>query len=273
MERNGDITIDEEFQELCPPLTPEEFSLLETSIDSDGCRDPLTLWKGRGLLLDGHNRYRICTDLEKKYSVRQLDLPDRQGCIEWIIANQLGRRNCSEEQKAYLRGKRYKHEKKKDGAPKGNKNAAKQPCQNDKVVLTSERLAEEYHVSPATIIRDEHFADAVDAIGVVAPAVKTEILTGKSDLTRKQIQEVAALPKSERKAALKEVAEEKPTPKDAGVKTDCGVFAERLDKLISQLDSMAAQRMGHNAKSQALKDHLEAARPLIKAMQRSWRNH
>ena len=39
-------------------------------------------------------------------------LPDRAAAVEWIIANQLGRRNLTPEQKSYLRGKRYQLEKK-----------------------------------------------------------------------------------------------------------------------------------------------------------------
>lgn len=51
------ITIDNEFQNLIPPLTDEEFAQLETNILRDGIRDALITW--HGILIDGHNRYRI----------------------------------------------------------------------------------------------------------------------------------------------------------------------------------------------------------------------
>ena len=53
-----DLKIDPEFEQKIPPLTDEEFALLEENILSDGeIRDPLVVWNG--YILDGHNRFRI----------------------------------------------------------------------------------------------------------------------------------------------------------------------------------------------------------------------
>lgn len=52
------IQIDKEFEALIPRLTDEEFSQLEKNVIEDGCRDALVLWED--ILVDGHNRYRIC---------------------------------------------------------------------------------------------------------------------------------------------------------------------------------------------------------------------
>jgi phage N-6-adenine-methyltransferase len=199
------LLIDPEFESLCPAITPEEFSLLDASIDNEGCREPILLWSGDGNpIIDGHNRYRICSQVGHKFKTKILDLPDRQACIEWIISNQLGRRNCSEEQKAYLRGKRYKHEKKKQGGTGANqhKEQSGNSCHSAK---TEEKLAAEYSVSPKTIRNDAAFAESVDAIAEVAPEVKQEILSGRSELTRKQIQEVAEAPPERRVEAIQEI--------------------------------------------------------------------
>ncbi len=60
MERlSREIVIDSEFAALIPPLTDDEFNRLEQSILAEGCRDALVLWGN--ILIDGHNRYRICT--------------------------------------------------------------------------------------------------------------------------------------------------------------------------------------------------------------------
>lgn len=56
-----DLTIDPEFKALIPPLLPEERAGLEASILDGGCRDALVVWKGQGVLIDGHNRHDICT--------------------------------------------------------------------------------------------------------------------------------------------------------------------------------------------------------------------
>jgi hypothetical protein len=110
------------------------------------------------LLLDGHNRYAICTEQNIAFTTQVVWLKSREEAINWIIANQLGRRNLTEEQKSYLRGKRYQSEKQQEGRPK-------KLHQNDIVSQTThERLAQEYHVSPMTIARDGQFATALDTL-------------------------------------------------------------------------------------------------------------
>lgn len=51
-------------------------------------------------LLDGHNRYEICTRLKLPFDVHELRFDDRSHAEEWIIRNQFGRRNLP----AYDRG-------------------------------------------------------------------------------------------------------------------------------------------------------------------------
>lgn len=52
------ITINEELRAYIDPLNEDEFADLERSLLSEGCRDTLILWGD--ILVDGHNRYRIC---------------------------------------------------------------------------------------------------------------------------------------------------------------------------------------------------------------------
>jgi len=94
------IIIDEEFKNLIPPLTDDEYKQLEANIIAEGCRDPLVLWIDT--LLDGHNRYRICMQHEIDFDTVQKDLPDRQAALEWIILNQFGRRNLTVYQRSAL---------------------------------------------------------------------------------------------------------------------------------------------------------------------------
>lgn len=94
------IIVDEEFRNLIPPLTSDEYKQLEANIVSEGCRDPLVLWIDT--LLDGHNRYKICTEHSIKFETVQKDLPNRQAAIEWIILNQFGRRNLTTYQRSEL---------------------------------------------------------------------------------------------------------------------------------------------------------------------------
>lgn len=87
------ITIDNEFQNLIPPLTDEEFAQLEKNILRDGIRDALITW--HGILIDGHNRYRIAQKYGLTYRTVEKQFTDRNDAERWIILNQFGRRNLS----------------------------------------------------------------------------------------------------------------------------------------------------------------------------------
>ena len=56
---NRELVIDSELSVLIPPLTPDEFTKLEDSILTEGCRDAIIVWGN--VIVDGHNRYKICT--------------------------------------------------------------------------------------------------------------------------------------------------------------------------------------------------------------------
>jgi hypothetical protein len=84
----------------------------------------------------------------------------------WIIDNQLSRRNITDDQRAYLIGKRYKEEKKEHG---NTKEAIKEqvkgnscPSLGDK--KTDIKIAEQSKVGLSTVQRAEKFADAVDKV-------------------------------------------------------------------------------------------------------------
>lgn len=94
------VRVDREFKSLIPPLQPQEYRDLELSILAEGCRDRLVLWGD--ILLDGHNRYEICTRTKTGFKTVQVDLPDRNAAECWIITNQLARRNINIYQRGLL---------------------------------------------------------------------------------------------------------------------------------------------------------------------------
>ena len=94
------IHIDNEFKNLIPPLTNEEYKGLEESILKEGCRDSLVTWNGT--LIDGHNRYEICTKHNIPFETVEHNFDSRQAVIEWIILNQFGRRNLPAHERARL---------------------------------------------------------------------------------------------------------------------------------------------------------------------------
>lgn len=99
------LIIDPEFRDKIPPLTEEEFTLLEENILSDGAVfSPLIVWDNT--ILDGHNRYEIIQKHpELTYAVQKLVFDNRYEVISWICKHQLGRRNLTPQQKKYLMGR------------------------------------------------------------------------------------------------------------------------------------------------------------------------
>jgi hypothetical protein len=93
-----DIIVDAEFAALIPPLSAEERQQLEENIiEHGGARDPLVVWANKGTLtlLDGHNRYEICTRLGVDFDIKEMRFDDRNHAMLWIIDNQKGRRNLA----------------------------------------------------------------------------------------------------------------------------------------------------------------------------------
>lgn len=91
------IKIDPEFANLLPALSEGDCEMLEESLLKDGCRDALITWNGT--LVDGHNRYRLCTKHNLPFKTVEREFKDRNDAKLWILKNQLSRRNVSDFQR------------------------------------------------------------------------------------------------------------------------------------------------------------------------------
>lgn len=87
------IKIDNEFSSFIPAMQPEEFENLKSSILLEGCRESLVVWEEEDLLIDGHNRYRICGEAEIPFKVHKMSFDGRDDVLMWIYNNQISRRN------------------------------------------------------------------------------------------------------------------------------------------------------------------------------------
>lgn len=87
------LRIDPELKALIPPLSKEEFEQLEKNILEEGCRDALIHWGG--VILDGHNRFKICSDHGLAYETKELEFKDKAEARIWMRNNQMGRRNLT----------------------------------------------------------------------------------------------------------------------------------------------------------------------------------
>lgn len=94
------MQIDEEFKNLIPKLSAEEFKQLEENIIKEGCREAIIVWNDT--IIDGHNRYEICKKNNIEFKTTNKEFPDREETKKWIIENQFGRRNLSIYDKSVL---------------------------------------------------------------------------------------------------------------------------------------------------------------------------
>jgi N6-adenosine-specific RNA methylase IME4 len=191
------IQIDAEFKALIPPLAPDELAQLEANILRDGCRDPLVVWGE--ILIDGHNRHEICTRNGIQFQIVEIVFEDRDAVMDWMFANQLGRRNLTTDQRSDLRGRRYNLTKQKQGGTGSNQH--KQKSQSDTSADTATALAEQHGVSRATIIRDGKKAEALDKLAETKPEEAKAVRDGvkrfnevRREIKLEEVKEAVALP-------------------------------------------------------------------------------
>jgi len=94
------LTEDPAFKGLIRPLTASELAALTEDVRIHGPRDPLVVWKGRNIILDGHHRYEICQKHGIPFKIAELEFPNDTEAKIWMLKNQRGRRNMNESQRA-----------------------------------------------------------------------------------------------------------------------------------------------------------------------------
>ena len=103
----SEIRINIDFENLIPKQTAEQIKQLEENILKDGrVRNPLVVWKGHGILVDGHHRLRILkAHPEIPYTVIEQEFDDADAVSDWIMSNALGTRNLTEQDQTIIIGK------------------------------------------------------------------------------------------------------------------------------------------------------------------------
>ena len=183
-----DIHVRSELQNFITPLSEDSREQLEENIKLNGCLDPLTLWErnnGELVLVDGHNRYQICSSHDIPFKVRIIRFGSEEEAKDWMINHQLGRRNLNPDQLSYFRGLKYERMKKKRG---GYDKVLSSGQSGDK---TSEVLAREFNVSDRTILRDAEFAKGIEIIAKGNPQMKNDILLGRIKVKKSDVQTLA----------------------------------------------------------------------------------
>ena len=211
------LKIDKEFKNLIRPLQKKEYLQLEANILADGCRDPIVVYKG--FIIDGHNRYEICTRHNIPFSVLEMDFECREEVIAWICANQLGRRNITDETRKFLIGMQYESEKivnSRKNCMGTNQYSRLNPtipyegfdANRDRSKtnghITAQRIANENHVSVGSVQKYAMYTRALEVIGKADPSLVPRILSGRYKISHQNVIDLSRMtPEEIRKVGRK----------------------------------------------------------------------
>lgn len=241
------LTIDPEFRDKVPKMAETEFRQLEENILKDGrVKVPLTVWNGT--IVDGHNRYAIIQKHpEIKWEIEEVQFADRYEAIVWICKNQLGRRNLTEEQKSYLRGKQYEAEKMAIPNPDGinqhmevsGQNVRQPKTRREQQDGTAGRIGKQYGVNGRTIRRDADFAKGVDTAEKAVPGVRESILSGKSKVPKTVIAEIPTMEPEKQQEVIRAIQEgtpiKRPSSNPAGYPKKQRELNQTINKVVASM--------------------------------------
>ncbi len=163
-----ELTIDPQFEALCPRLPEQEGEYLREGLKKDGQINQVIFWehKGKNIIVDGHNRFRILKELGvQDVKTLGMNFEDRGAAVTWIIKRQLGRRNLSPIVASYFRGKLLLDKKGTWGGDRKSK------VTNGPLVDTATDLARQTGVSRSKIKCEANFAKAVQVLGIEADVI------------------------------------------------------------------------------------------------------
>lgn len=233
-----DIKICLDFENLIPKQTAEQFKQLEENMVSEGrARNPLVLWRGKNILVDGHHRLRILkAHPELKWSVIEQDFADEDEVREWIIKNALGTRNLTEMQQTELTGRLHLMRKNKRGGDRKSK------CKNNTLIPgdTAEQVARELGINRTTVYNASRFVEGLDKAESAVPGFKDDVLTGA---IKAQKQEIAAMRKQTPEQIKQTVAEIKDRKSAKRKSADKDLF-KKIREITAEMQSVSTTQYG-----------------------------
>ena len=202
--------IDPEIKKYIRRLHKQEFELLEKSILEEGCRDPLIIWANSpdgNVLIDGHHRKEICEkhEIEDTLKFIQKEFPSKDDVKEWVILNQLSRRNLTDINYKYYIGNLYNIRKQKHGGQLPNEEE-KGIDHFGLSLETAQIIADEFKIGKTSVKRHAQLATAIDSIADnCGEDVKQKILDKELDLTQKNIMEIGQMEPERQKKVIHNV--------------------------------------------------------------------
>jgi len=173
------LTINETIRRTLIPLREDELQMLEQSVLAEGIRDPLVVWNRNGeyVLLDGHHRYDLAQKHRLEFKIVEMKFDDETQAVQWVLQNQLARRNLTDEQRTLVLGRYYNTLKLAPHRP-STENAVKFTAFSGRSA-TARQVGEIFGVGEKTVRNAAEFAKAVDALAEVEPKAAEAVLLGK----------------------------------------------------------------------------------------------
>ena len=145
------LIIDSEFEALLPKLADSEYEGLKEDILEHGCRDPVVVWKGQNIVLDGHHRYRICTELGIPFEIVEYEFPNRNEAKIFMITNQKSKRNLNASQLAMQAAKLVALYGEKAKERQGVRTDLNQKFDESERGSSNKKAADKMNVSPQSV--------------------------------------------------------------------------------------------------------------------------
>ncbi len=171
------LIIDPEFRDWIEAVDEETDEALKESLlrDADVETPVITVWAGKNIIVDGHRRYRMCLQLNIKYTVIEKEFKDRDEVLYWMNLRQASARNSPSQKRSERRSWQlgYVKRQKTIGATQAVKSVA---AKSD--------------VSTRTVYRDQEY---VEALPKLQEEVRQKIQSGELKASKKTVTELGKL--------------------------------------------------------------------------------
>lgn len=179
-----DIIVDPRFRDKIPKPSEEERRRLEANILSDGfVREPLVIWAGTNILVDGHNRWDIIQmHPDIPYTTIEQEFANEWDVVAWICRNQLGRRNISKVVYDKLIHEEHDAIQMSNGGDRKSALFRETKSVGENPQLKSQEartvVAQEHGITENAVRTAVEFGRGLDKAERVVPGFKDEILSG-----------------------------------------------------------------------------------------------
>lgn len=143
------LKVDDDFKNLLPELTSEQYTDLEKSIVKYGVLSPIIVWGET--IIDGHNRHEICLAHHiQNFPVKEMSFDCKADAMQWIVDNQFARRNLTLSEKIILQAKVHAELEREAKENQGARTDILVNLPKSETIHVSEQMAEKVGVSEKT---------------------------------------------------------------------------------------------------------------------------